>query len=208
MKKTTTFLSLGVHKGRQSYSKSFLYFCGSILHSWIRIRILIQILNPDPDSEPLIWLNSDPIWIRIWNAALRSWDTRPVYLSSVSLLCFRRCCATCPTSSGSLWREERSASWSRTWICPAWRKALALRARGNVYIQGSNQARGRSASWSRAWICPAWRKALARRARGNIYIQGSNQARGRSASWSRAWICPAWRKALALRERGNVYIQG
>ncbi len=78
--KTTIFLSLGLHKGRPSYRRRlqlskeniqhfktwifliFFYFYGTFLPSWIRI------LNTDPD--PLTWLNSDPIRIRIRNKRL------------------------------------------------------------------------------------------------------------------------------------------
>jgi hypothetical protein len=69
------YLSLGLRKGRPSYSRSlhpqkrtsstskhensllFLFFCGSLLPSWIRIRIqqlkLLRI-NPDPDPQPCV----------------------------------------------------------------------------------------------------------------------------------------------------------
>jgi hypothetical protein len=32
----------------------FFYFCGSILPFWIRIRV------PNPDTDPLTWLNPNP----------------------------------------------------------------------------------------------------------------------------------------------------
>ncbi len=80
--KTTIYL----HKGRPSYKRSlqlskeniqyiktrsfliFFYFCGSFLHSWIRIRILITDTDlPDlnesgsnTDPDPSHWLNPDP----------------------------------------------------------------------------------------------------------------------------------------------------
>jgi hypothetical protein len=44
---------------------NFFYFCGSFLPSWIRIRIRIQITDPDP----IVRLNTDPIRIRIHNTA-------------------------------------------------------------------------------------------------------------------------------------------
>ncbi len=40
---------------------NFSYLCGSFLPSWIRIRI------PNPDTDPLTWLNPEPI--RIWNTS-------------------------------------------------------------------------------------------------------------------------------------------
>ncbi len=73
--KIAIFLSLGLNKGRPSYRRSlqpskeniqhfktwncliFFYFCESFLSSCIRIRIP----NPDPDMDPLSWLNPDPI---------------------------------------------------------------------------------------------------------------------------------------------------
>ncbi len=83
LSKTTTYLSLGLHKSRPSDKISlqllkeniqhfqnmkflifFFYFCGSSLPSWIRIRI------PNTDPDPLTWLNSDPIGIRIRNPDL------------------------------------------------------------------------------------------------------------------------------------------
>jgi hypothetical protein len=48
---------------RISYSKHensvfFIYFCGSFLLSWIRIRI--RNLNADPDQNPATKINADP----------------------------------------------------------------------------------------------------------------------------------------------------
>ncbi len=79
--KNTICLSLGLQKGRPSYkrrslqppkktsslqSMDFLIFfllCELFLSSGIRIRI------PNPDTDPLTWLNPDPIRIRIWITA-------------------------------------------------------------------------------------------------------------------------------------------
>ncbi len=68
--KTTIYLSLDLHKERPSYRlslsqkrtsstskneiKKIFYFCGVFLPSWIRIWM------PDPDTDPLNWLNPDP----------------------------------------------------------------------------------------------------------------------------------------------------
>ncbi len=41
----------------------FIFFYGSFLPSWIRIRIRI------PGTDPLTWLNPDPIRIRVRNTA-------------------------------------------------------------------------------------------------------------------------------------------
>ncbi len=49
---------------KYKFFKFFFYFCGSFLSSWIRIRI------PNPDTDPLSWLNPDPIQIRIRNTGL------------------------------------------------------------------------------------------------------------------------------------------
>jgi len=38
---------------------TFFYFCGSILPSWIRIRIRICFLNADPDQDPATQINAD-----------------------------------------------------------------------------------------------------------------------------------------------------
>jgi hypothetical protein len=65
---------LGLHKGRPSYRRSlqpskeniqylktwkfwtFFYFCGSFLSSWIRIRNLNAVPDPDPATQ----INADP----------------------------------------------------------------------------------------------------------------------------------------------------
>ncbi len=63
--KIAIYSSLGVHKGSPSCRRSlqpskenYLYFCGSFLPSWVRIRFT------NPDTDPLTWLNQDPIRIR------------------------------------------------------------------------------------------------------------------------------------------------
>jgi hypothetical protein len=79
LSKTAIYLSLGLHKVCPSYRRSLqfskeaiqhpkhellpiiVYFCGSFLPSWIRIRIP----NTDPDPDPQTQLNTDPIRIRI-----------------------------------------------------------------------------------------------------------------------------------------------
>ncbi len=76
--KNCNLLSLGLHKGRSNYRRSlhpskeniqlfktwnfliFFDFCGSFLPSWIQIRIP----NLYPDTDPLTWMNPDPIRIR------------------------------------------------------------------------------------------------------------------------------------------------
>jgi len=45
------------------HNMNFFYFCWSFLSSWILIRIPTQIT--DPDSDPVVRLNTDPIRIRI-----------------------------------------------------------------------------------------------------------------------------------------------
>ncbi len=76
--KTTIYLSVGLHKEHPSYRRSLqlskeaiqhfktwtlkknLYFCGSFLPSWIRIRI------PKPGPDPLTRLNPDPQpWLEV-----------------------------------------------------------------------------------------------------------------------------------------------
>jgi hypothetical protein len=46
--------------------KNFFYFCGSLLPSWIRIRI------PNPDPDPLTRFSPDPIRIQIRNPSSNS----------------------------------------------------------------------------------------------------------------------------------------
>ncbi len=77
--KTAIYLALSLHKVCPSYRRNLqfskeaiqhfktwilqiiVYFCGSFLPSWIRIRIP----NTDPDPDPQTQLNTDPIRIRI-----------------------------------------------------------------------------------------------------------------------------------------------
>jgi hypothetical protein len=88
--KTAIYLSLGLHKvqyvqvieeafssqkrpsntSKHELLQIFVYFCGSFLPSWIRIRN--RIPNPDPQTR----LNTDPIRIRIriHNSGSRKYD--------------------------------------------------------------------------------------------------------------------------------------
>ncbi len=85
---------------------NFFYFCRSFLPTWIRIRIS----NPDPDTDPLTWLNPDPkhrftncVWrlvysersrrgstARTWNRAARRprMKTSPVRKRTLSVRSF------------------------------------------------------------------------------------------------------------------------
>ncbi len=95
--KTTIYLFLGLQKERPSYRQSlqpskrehpalqnrkflnfFYKFCGSFLPSWVQIRI--RLPNPDQDTDPLTWLNPDPI--RIGSETLVKIEVRRVHTSS------------------------------------------------------------------------------------------------------------------------------
>ncbi len=91
--KTAIYLSLGLYKVCPSYRRSlqltkeaiqhlktWIYFCGTFLPSWIRIRI------PNTDPDPLARMNTgtDPIRIRIRNPATRQWLPFSEFLFSLS----------------------------------------------------------------------------------------------------------------------------
>ncbi len=72
--KISIYLSLGFHEGRQSYIRSLQpskrisstykhKFLKNVLFLWV----IFALLDPDPDTDPLTWLNPDPIqlWIRV-----------------------------------------------------------------------------------------------------------------------------------------------
>jgi hypothetical protein len=61
---------------------NFFYFRGPFLPSWIRIRIRIQITDPDP----MVRLNTDPIWIRI-RIRIRNPEKNLMKVKHISLFC-------------------------------------------------------------------------------------------------------------------------
>jgi hypothetical protein len=95
---------------KMKFQNFFFCICGSFLPSWIRIRI--------PNPDPLNWLNSDPLRIRIRNTGIvntfhpcclwiRSWG--PTRRGSV-------------TSCASAWpctRGTGTTTWPQTtsWVC-------------------------------------------------------------------------------------------
>jgi hypothetical protein len=73
------------HSGLQNVKfLIFFYFCWSFLLSWIRIRIP----NPGLDTDPLTWLNLDPIRIRIRNTAFLATCSESIWLLPVTPLTY------------------------------------------------------------------------------------------------------------------------
>ncbi len=123
--KTTSYLSLGLHKGLQDtkeafssqkrtsstsnheISEFFFYFCGSFLPSWI--RIWIRIPNTDPVPDPLTRLNPDPIRIRIQirNPAVQC--TVQPRIAPSECLC---CCVGMGKKGGGVYAESSLGGWS------------------------------------------------------------------------------------------------
>ncbi len=49
--KIAIYLSLGLHRGRSSYRRNLIHFCGLLWPSWIRIRIHIPNADLDPADQ-------------------------------------------------------------------------------------------------------------------------------------------------------------
>ncbi len=68
--KIAIHLSLGLHKDRPIQATVIKReHPNEISYLFSILSVIFYLLDPEPDTDPLTWLNPDPIWIRIRNTA-------------------------------------------------------------------------------------------------------------------------------------------